>query len=417
MPTVDPNKSIGVGNRDSRGYLVKDERMNGSRVERRILERPAGGMPFSSQTKINAYNFPFTFNPGAGCFFKCAYCYLRQPFFQRHVQAGHGREMNYTPNLAAAAEIFLKAREGLPQYMKRVQAGVSTELFMPQMLPYTKPDSLLKEFQKDGQTWMLHMVTKSPAILQYADLLAEMKSQVQVEVSFVTLDEPAAKIFEQGSPSVAQRLKIVEELSGRGVFVRMMMMPVLKEYWLRTVGKNREIVFLNMATGKRLPGRKRCPQADGNSGAGEVRLELFDGKRWKPATPGETWVPALKKDWSNVAKAQAAWRNYGASAYKQKELNYYYVDELIRANRENRPPAPERSRSEDPTAEALIHSGETVKDKDGNDRLVSVQALHMPRKDWPKGSRAAPVILRRMMDLGYHMHSKIDWVDCLSFPE
>jgi len=320
--------------------------------------------------------------------------------------------MCYTPNLAAEATRFLEAKSDLPQYMKRVQAGVSTEIFMPQMLPHTKPDDFLKVFQKKGQKWMLHLVTKSPEILRYADLLAEMKSQVQVEVSFVTLDEKAAKIFEQGTPSVAQRLKIVEELAKRGVFVRMMLMPVLREYDLQLVGTNREIVFKNTATRKRRPGRKCRKRVDGNFGAGDLPVELFDGKRWVPAPPGETWEPVVKKDWSDVAQAQANWRSYGASAYKQKNLNYFFIDELLRAKTENRPPVPEQSRSEDPSTEVLVHSGETVKDK-GNDRLVRVRAWHLPRKKWPTGSRLAPMIKRRQMDFGYSMHSKIDWKDCV----
>src|ERR1022692_453534 len=214
------NRPIGVGKYNVEGYLAKTESLDTKgNLLRRILERPKGS-PYIAQTKINAFNFPFTLNPGSGCFFRCIYCYLRQPFFQRHVAADHGKEMSFMPDLADAATRFLDNKSGLPQYMKRIQAGVSTEMFMPQMLPYTKPDKLLKVFQEKGAKWMLHLVTKSPAILQYADLLAEMKSQVQVEVSFVTLDEKASRIFEQGTPSVAQRLNIVETLAGRGVFVR-----------------------------------------------------------------------------------------------------------------------------------------------------------------------------------------------------
>ena len=414
MATSTRNQIIGVGKRDTRGYLARVESVDADGgLLRRVLERPQGGSPFNAQTKINAYNFPFTLNPGSGCFFRCIYCYLRQPFFQRHVAADHGKEMSFMPDLADAATRFLDNKSGLPQYMKRIQAGVSTEMFMPQMLPYTKPDKLLKVFQEKGAKWMLHLVTKSPAILQYADLLAEMKSQVQVEVSFVTLDEKASRIFEQGTPSVAQRLNIVETLAGRGVFVRMMMMPVLREYELQTVGTEREVVFAEVATGKRCPGRKSSGRVDGNFGAGEVAVELYDGTQWAPALPGQKWEPVVRKDWSNVAQAQANWTAYGASAYKQKDLNYFHVDELIKANAENRPPKPERSRSEDPTCEVLVRSGETVRDAAGNDKLVAVKALHLPRRKWPKGRRTAPKIDRRQMDFGYALHSTIDWVDCV----
>ena len=41
------------------------------------------------------------------------------------------------------------------------------------MLPYTKPGDVLKVFQDMGKEWMVHLVTKSPAILDFADQLAE----------------------------------------------------------------------------------------------------------------------------------------------------------------------------------------------------------------------------------------------------
>jgi DNA repair photolyase len=108
---------------------------------------------------------------------------------------------------------------------------------------------------------MLHMVTKSPRILDWADLLSEMKHQVQVEVSFVTLNEEASRIFETGTPSVKQRLRIVEELAKKGVFVRMMMMPCMREYQLQDVAGVRHIVFKNASSAEsvgKLRFRKRA---------------------------------------------------------------------------------------------------------------------------------------------------------------
>ena len=412
------NQPVGVGNKNVEKYLVQEESVDGAgALRRRILERPPGNSPYTGQKKINAFNFPFTGNPGSGCFFQCVYCYLRQPFFQRHVTADHGKEMNFVPNMAEATQQFLRAKQGLPQYMKRVQMGVSTEMFMAPMLPYTKPGDVLKVFQDMGKEWMVHLVTKSPAILDFADQLAEMKEQVQVEVSLVTLDEQASRIFEQGTPSVAKRLRIIETLAKRGIFVRMMLMPVMREYQLEVVGKRREIVFQNAVTGARRPGVKRIGQVNGNFGAGEVPIELFDGKKWVAAAPHETWKPVVLKDWSNATQAQANWGSYGASAYKQKDLNYYYVDELINAHEANRAPKEERGRSEDPTSELLIHSGETVRNADGSDRTVEVQGWHIPKKEWPKDASGKPVnppvIKRRVMDFGYAQHSKIDWIDCV----
>jgi DNA repair photolyase len=243
-------------------YKILDEKVaaDGTAASR-LLERTTQGDTYRAQTKINAFNFPFTGNSGGGCFFQCGYCFLRQPFFQMHRTLPHGREMDFTTNFASATETFLKKNAHLPQYMKRVQWGVATEMWHSRTVDLAKPFEALRVFQKHGQDWMLHMVTKSPRILDWADLLSEMKHQVQVEVSFVTLNEEASRIFETGTPSVKQRLRIVEELAKKGVFVRMMMMPCMREYQLQDVAGVRHIVFKNASSAEsvgKLRFRKRA---------------------------------------------------------------------------------------------------------------------------------------------------------------
>ena len=81
------------------------------------------------------------------------------------------------------------------------------------MIDYYQPRRIFETFQEHGRDWMIHVVTKSNKILDDADLLAEMKDQVQVEVSLVTLDTEHSKTFERGTPSPQSRLRIIEELS------------------------------------------------------------------------------------------------------------------------------------------------------------------------------------------------------------
>lgn len=407
------NQPVGVGQTNHQGYTaVKEHVGRDGQLQRRILQRPAPGHPFTRQTKINAYNFPFTYNPGSGCFFQCVYCYLRQPFFQRHISADHGREMNFLPNLPESARAFIRNHAHLPAYMKRIQMGVATELFMPNMLPYTRMREVLEVFRDEGPDWMLHLVTKSPAILQFAELLAEMRHQVQVEVSLVTMDQQASHIFEQGTPGVMQRLKIIEDLAQRGIFVRMMLMPVLREYALQPVEGVRTILFRHSVTGETRPGRKSTGRADGNFEADEVCLKLFDGKRWQQAAEPKIWKPVLVRDWSLSDQARQNWQNYGASAYKQKDLNYFHVDELIAAHQAGRSPRSERGRLEDPSAEVLVHSGESVLDDQRRILKAEVMALHRPRKEWGDPGYP-PLIMRPVMDFGYNKHSIINWIDCI----
>jgi DNA repair photolyase len=396
-------------------YRVLDEKVaaDGTTASR-LLERTTAGETYRAQTKINAFNFPFTGNSGGGCFFQCVYCFLRQPFFQMHRTLPHGKEMDVTTNFGAATQTFLKKNAHLPQYMKRVQWGVATEMWHPRTVGLAKPYEGLREFQKHGQDWMLHIVTKSPKILEWADLLAEMKHQVQVEVSFVTLDEDASRIFETGTPSVRQRLRIVEEVAAKGVFVRMMMMPCMREYQLSDVEGVRHIVFENLHTGERAPGFKRVVERDGNAEGEKVGVELLRNNRWGQLSLQESkeWKPVIVKDWSDLEQAQANWRNWGAKAYKQKDMNYFYVDELIRAQKEDRAPKSERGRIEDPTAECLVHSGESVLNADGMPKTVEVLGHHKPKKLW-NGSKTPPEVQRNVMDYGYRFHSEINWVDCI----
>lgn len=407
------NQVVGVGNETYRGHTVIDEQVDEQgRLVRRIAKRPKGD-GYCAQTKINAYNFPFTGNPAAGCLYKCDYCFLRGLFYRRHVTTDHGREVNFVPDFPQATRRFLSNKSDLPQFMKRVQLGVSTELFLPQLVKHTGIVAALDEFRRaaeeDDNVWMVHVITKSPEILKHVDLLADMREQVQVEVSFVTLDQAASRVFEQGTPSVARRLRIVEGLAKRGVFVRVMFMPVMRQYRLTRVGDVRQIVFENEQTGECLPGRKKADSSLGNVDHGEVDFRVFRNGRWR-REPIFGWSPVVEKDWSNTAKAQAEWRNWGARAYKQKDLNYFHVDELLRAHREGRPPRPERGRMEDPDTELLIHSGESVLGQDGVPEFVSVPGLHLPRKKW--GGPERPTVQRPKMDYGYRFHSNIDWIDC-----
>lgn len=407
------NQPLGVGAANARGYVVIKEDLGSDGTLRRRLLRRNTGQPFHAQTKINAYNFPFTGNPGAGCWFKCVYCYLRQPFFQRHISADHGKEMNLVPDFPRATREFLERHAHWPAYMKRVQLGVATELFMPGVMEHSRIDEALREFQRAaarGNVWMVHLVTKSPAILRCADLLAEMREQVQVEISFVTLDEQASEIFETGTPSVSARLRVVETLARRGVFVRMMLMPTLRQYALTDIGGGREILWFNELTGLSRPGRKRRLRDD-LTGGFRHRLELHDGKRWvNEEAPGE-WNAIVVRDWSRLDEAQRLFRETGALAYKQKDLNYYHVDELLAAHREQRAARSERGRSEDPSAEVLVHSGESVLDEAGAERRADVQAWHLPKSEWD--GPCPPAVRRPVMDFGYRLHSPIDWADCV----
>ena len=154
-----------------------------------------------AQTKLGQFDFPFTLNPIIGCFMGCRYCFSpfvvygyktnrKELFFQNaHVKLDKANHLDKE----------LSRYSILPQCMKRIQLNETSEYYQPQVLSELKaknhPDvmaDMLKVFKKhwdNGNRWMVHILTKSPLILNHVDILKDMKEMVQIEVSFATYDE------------------------------------------------------------------------------------------------------------------------------------------------------------------------------------------------------------------------------------
>jgi DNA repair photolyase len=122
----------------------------------------------------------------------------------------------------------------LPQHLKRVQINETSDYYVPQVLNELKKRNrdvmleILNVFRQawgNGNKWMLHILTKSPLILDHIDTLKAMKHMVQVEVSFATGDESLSRSLEYFTPSIKKRLELVESLAKAGLFVRIMAMP------------------------------------------------------------------------------------------------------------------------------------------------------------------------------------------------
>lgn len=101
----------------------------------------------------------------------------------------------------------------------------------------------------------------------------------------------------------------------------------------------------------------------------------------------------------------------GAKAFKSKDLNYYYIDELLRERQPGDKLRQQKGRVEDPDVEILEHSGEGVTDGAGHPVVVDVDDFAAPKSLWVDGRR--PVVSRQVMDFGYRGMSDIDWVDCV----
>ena len=186
---------------------------------------------------IYPYGFPFTLNLTMGCFFGCKYCY--SPITLRKVienkRGGFFEEVTVRNGIVDALSKDLERYSALPQHLKRVQICEHSEYYLPQLFNENKTQNqtdimldVLNIFQEQwnkGNKWMVHILTKSPLVLNHLDILKSMKEMVQVEISFSTQDEKILRQIELYSPSILKRLETIEALAKAGIFVRVMAMP------------------------------------------------------------------------------------------------------------------------------------------------------------------------------------------------
>lgn len=200
-----------------------------------ITIQEKAGHALSQQKVVDTSNYPFTLNTTIGCLFGCNYCYLQTHPFNLHTE--FGKEIKVKAWLPERLDHELRLKADLPQYLKRVQVNAATEGYLPQAINALEAKTgrnlmreLLSVFQKhwdQGNKWMVHLVTKSHIIRRDMDLIAEMRNQVQIELTITTLYEDRARLLEGTAPTVGKRLKLVEDFAKREVFVRAMCMPFI----------------------------------------------------------------------------------------------------------------------------------------------------------------------------------------------
>lgn len=190
----------------------------------------------NAQKQFDQYGFPFTLNPTVGCSFACKYCY--SPIFVAKVPDQKRKQFFENIRVKLDQPVLLDREltklSVLPQHLKRVQINETSEYYLPRVVKELQKKNrdlmleILEVFErraKNGNNWMLHILTKSNLILQHINKLKDLKHMVQVEVSFATGNESIRKQLEFFTIPINERLKIVEQLSKNDIFVRIMAMP------------------------------------------------------------------------------------------------------------------------------------------------------------------------------------------------
>ena len=192
----------------------------------------------SVQKKVGIFDFPFTMNPYIGCEMQCAYCFVPGPVIKR-TRREFFTQVDVKENIPELLKKELKKYSDLPQHLKRVQFGVTTEIFQPRVINYMRKSidndviaeifKIFKDEWSSGNKWMLHILTKNHNIIQYLDILKDMKEMIQVEMSIIHHDDSVNREYEKFTSSINRRLDAIIELAKEDIFVRVMAMPFVGE--------------------------------------------------------------------------------------------------------------------------------------------------------------------------------------------
>jgi len=176
--------------------------------------------------KVDKYNFPYTLpSPYTGCSFGCEYCYS----IKSSLWSARLNNWGIAPNTAKPKpDVVNRVKKDLLLLDKdtskdaRIQIG---NFFDPYPNIESKQNitkDILQEFTNHPE-WEIHIETKNPLITRDKQLLKQLDAQAEITITTLTHD----KQIEPYAPSTNDRFDAIEELSDYGVYVRVMIMPIL----------------------------------------------------------------------------------------------------------------------------------------------------------------------------------------------
>lgn len=195
-------------------------------------------------SKTGLYDLDYAYNPYAGCYHGCCYCYGRAYTRHEEVAKAWGEIVYVKEN---AVEVLLeevrRARKGV--------VGISTITD-----PY-QPIEAEERLTRRGLEILLSsgfevsIQTKSPLVLRDLDILSKHRHKVDVGITITTLDPVVARLIEPRAPEPAARAEALRKISAEGIDTWVFLGPIM-----RGVNDSPEviggIVALAAETGSRL---------------------------------------------------------------------------------------------------------------------------------------------------------------------
>ncbi|MFB2531865.1 PA0069 family radical SAM protein [Paracoccus sp. p4-l81] len=190
-------------------------------------------------TRNDSPDVPFdrSINPYRGCEHGCIYCFARPSHSYLGLSPGLDFETRLTAKPQAAERLAAELRA--PSYKVAVMAmGTNTDPYQPIERDQAITRRILTVLSDFNHP--VAMVTRGATILRDLDLWASLASRglATVGVSITTLDADLARALEPRAPSPATRLRMIRDLAGAGVPVRVMaapMIPVLTAHELEAI--------------------------------------------------------------------------------------------------------------------------------------------------------------------------------------
>jgi DNA repair photolyase len=167
-------------------------------------------------------SYDYTVNPYTGCLHGCVYCYANfMRRFSGHLQDPWGSFVDVKVNLLDVLAKELPRRPGGSIWISSVCD------------PYEQVEAkyrltrgaiqLISTYPK----FTISILTKNSLVLRDIDLLAQMKSRVDVGFTITTFNQGAQLIFEPHASPVRERIEAVRRLNESGVDAWVFIAPIL----------------------------------------------------------------------------------------------------------------------------------------------------------------------------------------------
>lgn len=170
--------------------------------------------------------FDVSINPYRGCAHACVYCFARPT----HSYLGLSPGLDFETRLFYKADAvrLLEAELSKPRYVcKPIALGINTDGYQPLEKRLEVTRGILAVLARCRHP--LTIVTKSALVVRDLDVLAQLARDrlVSVMLSITSLDNDIKRTLEPRTASPQARLRVIEQLSGAGIPVGVMVAPVI----------------------------------------------------------------------------------------------------------------------------------------------------------------------------------------------